>query len=67
MYIYILNYYKLSVSKFFFININLYFVGFIMCWKKVKNKISKNNKKSSQGRDIAERELWRPYNPWPLP
>jgi hypothetical protein len=38
-----------------------------MRWKKVKNKISKKNKKGLREQDIAERELWRPYNPWPLP
>jgi len=38
-----------------------------MCWKKLKNKKTKNNKKGSQEREEPERKLWRPYNPWPLP
>ena len=42
-------------------------MGFSMSWKKVKKKLTKNNKKSSREPDVAERKLWRPYNPWPLP
>jgi len=38
-----------------------------MCWKKVKEKITKNNEKNSQERDVNERMLWRPCNPWTLP
>jgi len=42
-------------------------MGFFMCWKKIKKKINKNNKKGSRERDVAERELWRPFIPWSLP
>ena len=38
-----------------------------MSWKKVKKKLTKNNKKSSQEPEVSERILWRPYNPWTLP
>ena len=57
----------MSVSFFFYIEVNLYIMGFPMSWKKVKQKLIKSIKKSSQEPEVTERVLWRPYNPWTLP